>query len=313
MPEFQIPAYRISHVEDGCVVVDEVAAHRVDTDGPMGQPPMIIFDADDLLVLDGTYDREGYKPGERARIAKARAAQTKGPRPMGFKLFDVKKIGLTCDTITHTTEKRQDGEIKVIQLRLRVAPFDSKLAAALHPDVRTTLFKLGHPDAHPHLARVNFSLGVPRQFMELYATPESPAATMGFDHVKITGVYARTQAGMNNMFVLAFDATFGPVSDKELGFCEAWRKTMKFGNFEEAEASDLFIEEGEDDDDADDTGQQSLPDPDAVPAAESASLNADTDKAASRDRERAHKTHPRHATRHAAAKAKQAKGRGRKR
>lgn len=32
---------------------------------------MLIFDADDPLVLNGTYDREGYKPGERARIAKA--------------------------------------------------------------------------------------------------------------------------------------------------------------------------------------------------------------------------------------------------
>lgn len=36
---------------------------------------MIIFAADDPLVLNGTYDREGYKPGERARIAKARAHQ----------------------------------------------------------------------------------------------------------------------------------------------------------------------------------------------------------------------------------------------
>jgi len=39
---------------------------------------MIIYAADDPLVLDGTYDREGYKPGERARIAKARAQQAKG-------------------------------------------------------------------------------------------------------------------------------------------------------------------------------------------------------------------------------------------
>jgi len=36
---------------------------------------MIIFAADDPLVLNGTYDREGYKPGERARIAKARQAE----------------------------------------------------------------------------------------------------------------------------------------------------------------------------------------------------------------------------------------------
>jgi len=36
---------------------------------------MIIYAADHPLVLNGTYDREGYKPGERARIAQARARQ----------------------------------------------------------------------------------------------------------------------------------------------------------------------------------------------------------------------------------------------
>lgn len=36
---------------------------------------MIIFDSNDPLVLDGTYDTEGYKPGERARIAKAKLRQ----------------------------------------------------------------------------------------------------------------------------------------------------------------------------------------------------------------------------------------------
>ena len=43
---------------------------------------MIIYAADDPLVLNGTYDREGYKPGERARIAKAKARQEKGPTTM---------------------------------------------------------------------------------------------------------------------------------------------------------------------------------------------------------------------------------------
>jgi hypothetical protein len=36
---------------------------------------MIIYAADHPLVLNGTYDVEGYKPGERARIAKAKAHQ----------------------------------------------------------------------------------------------------------------------------------------------------------------------------------------------------------------------------------------------
>jgi len=41
---------------------------------------MLIYDADDPLVLNGTYDTEGYKPGERARIAKRHAAPRK-PQP----------------------------------------------------------------------------------------------------------------------------------------------------------------------------------------------------------------------------------------
>lgn len=36
---------------------------------------MILYAADDPLVLNGTYDREGFKPGERARIEKAAARQ----------------------------------------------------------------------------------------------------------------------------------------------------------------------------------------------------------------------------------------------
>ncbi len=34
---------------------------------------MKIFDPDDPLVLAGIYDVEGYKPGERVRLAKAKA------------------------------------------------------------------------------------------------------------------------------------------------------------------------------------------------------------------------------------------------
>lgn len=262
----------------------------------------------------------------------------------GFKLFDTAKVGLMCDAIAHTTEKRTDGtEAKVIQLTLRVAPFDAKLALALHPDVRNTLFRIGHPDAHPHLARVNFALGVPRQFLELYATPESPKTTMALDHVLITGIYARTQAGMNNLFVLIFKATFGPVSDKELGFCEGWRNTMKFGSFSEAESSDLFVNPGDepDEDDEDEDAQQALPDPefetdgkgkpldgptyrDGVgvlrcpvclathPCGIDHTLPADappsTAETRDREQETARAPKPRHASRRDAAKAKQGNG-----
>jgi hypothetical protein len=180
------------------------------------------------------------------------------------RLFDVGKVGLTCDAVVHSTEKRKDGEVKVIVLTLRVQPFDAKLATALHPDVRTTLFKLSHPDPHPHLARVNFSLGVPRQALEIYATPETAKATMRLDHVKVTGIYARTEKGVTG-YACVLKATFGPVSDKELGFVEAWRNGMKFVSFEEAEPSADFADDETPADDADDDDPDDQP---TLPVAE---------------------------------------------
>jgi hypothetical protein len=168
------------------------------------------------------------------------------------RLFDTGKVALTCDAITHTTEKRMDGEVKVIALTLRVQPFDAALASSLHPDVRATLFKAGK-DPYPHLARVNFELGVPRQALDIFATPETAKATRRLDQVKIAGVYARTEKGVQG-YGCVFKAVFGPVSDKELGFCEEWRNTMKFVTFEEAEPSAEFDEP--DDDEADDDDQE---------------------------------------------------------
>lgn len=194
---------------------------------------------------------------------------------MGFKLFDVAKVGLYCETITHSTEKRKDGEVKVIQLSLRVQPFDAKLAVALHPDVRTTLFKLSHPDPQPHIARVNFLIGVPRQDLDIYATSETREPTRRLEHVKISHIYARSASGSQG-YALVLKATFGPVSDAELGFCEAWRSGMKFVTCDEAEASDLFVEESEDDEDDEPSGQQALPDPEFETAPDGKPTDADT-------------------------------------
>jgi len=216
---------------------------------------------------------------------------------MPFKLFDVAKIGCYCEAITHTTEKRKDGEVKVIQLSLRVQPFDAKLATALHPDVRNTLFKLSYPDPQPHIARVNFLLGVPRQDLDCFATSETATPTRRLEHVKISGLYARSTSGMQG-YALVFKATFGPVTDAELGYCEAWRSGMKFVNFQEAEASDLFFDESEEDDD-EDTGQQALPDPEFETTRDGRPLEAASAPPARRRR----------TDRKVVAKVKRAKGR----
>jgi len=201
---------------------------------------------------------------------------------MAFKMFNVAKVGLTCDSVVHSTEKRKDGETKVIVLTLRVQPFDRKLALALNEEAMRTLFKSSTPDPQPHIARVNFLLGIPRQHLDCYATSDTKDPSRRLEFAKISGVYARTESGMQG-YALVFKATFGPVSDKELGFVEAWRNGMKFVSFVEAEPNADFEEAEPTDDEDEDDGQQALPDPEAADAADA------VDPKASKERERANK------------------------
>lgn len=170
-----------------------------------------------------------------------------------MKLFDVKKIGVFCDDIKHKNETRKSGDTKVLVLRLRVDPFDHKLALALADVVRTTLFKLNHPDPQPHIRRCDFALGIERQQMEVFASSDTAKASIAFDHVKISGVYVRTKKDANG-YVLVFDATFGPVADRELAYCEAWRGTQRSCSFDAAAPNLEF--EGETDEDDDDEDEQ---------------------------------------------------------
>lgn len=220
---------------------------------------------------------------------------------MAFRMFDTGKVPCTCDAMTHMTEKRKDGDTKVVVLTLRVQPFDPKLAVSLHEDVRRTLFKLNHPDPQPHLARVNFQLGIPRQHIDLYATSDTKEATRRLAFVKITGLYARTEKGTTG-YALVFKAVFGPASDKELAFCEAWLSTMKFLSFHESEPNADFEEAEPNGDDDDDDEQPSLPDPEFETDGKGKPLDE-------HEPERARHAAPRHADRKSAAKAKQGRGR----
>ncbi len=181
---------------------------------------------------------------------------------MSDKFFDVGKIGCYCESITHSTEKRKDGEQKVIVLTLKVDPFDTKLASAVSGPMRQTLFQLGNAQPHDHLRKVSFALGTPRQLLTVWATPDSPKASIALEQVRIADVYARTSKDSRG-YVLVFKATFGPPSARELEFCEEWRNGMKFVDFAAAEHDDLFDLDGEADseDDPEDEAQPRLPDP----------------------------------------------------
>lgn len=174
---------------------------------------------------------------------------------------EIAKVGVFCDAVTHSTEKRRDGEVKVIQVTARIQPFDARLATTIRQAIRTTLFQLNHPDPHPHLRRVSFALAIPRQRICVYATPDTVKATIAFDQVKVTDVYARTEKNLDG-YALVFKLVFGPPGARELEYVEQWRNGQAFLSFEVAEPSADF-EEAVDDEttDEDDTRQPRLPDP----------------------------------------------------
>jgi len=228
---------------------------------------------------------------------------------MPNRLIDVKKVGIFCDGVAHSTEKRKESEVKVVQLSLRIQPFDAKLASAIRPDVRQTLFKLNTVEQQPHLDRVTFRLGVPRQNLHLFASPDTTKASLMLDHVKITNVCARTEKGVNGL-ALTFKASFGPASRDELAYVEDWRNSQRWVNTEESEAS-LDFDDEVDDDEEDEAEAPQRPrdmweDGDEVnPNSQAATPEPAT------AREPARRAKPRHADRKTAARAKQGKGRKR--
>jgi hypothetical protein len=234
-----------------------------------------------------------------------------------MKLFSVKKVGVFLDTATHGTERRPDGETKILILNCRVQPFDAKLASAVSDVVRANLFKLNHPDPKPELRRVDFALGVPRQQLHVFASTDTTKATLMFDQVKVSGTYARTEKNVNG-YAFCFRAAFGPCSDRELQYAEEWRLGHRFVSFETAEPG--LFDEDEEETEADE-GQQRPRDmweegdeqnPHAAVTSEAEPVDAaEAEGDPPSKREPARRTKHRHADRKTAARAKQAKGRKR--
>jgi len=233
---------------------------------------------------------------------------------MSQRLFTVAKVGLFLDSYRTSIEKRRGEEVKVLQLTMRVQPFDAKLATAIddgvgeESNVRATLFKLNHPDPKPHLDRVAFALGCPRQNLDVYASPDTADARLRFEQVKISGTYARTEKGVND-YAFVFKGTFGPVSRAEQEFIHEWFLSQRFVTFEEAEPGlfdDVEVEDDGEDEitDADEKARQApqppMWDDDDAPAT-----------AAKPAKEPARHLPRRHSDRNHAARAKQsAKKRG---
>lgn len=175
-----------------------------------------------------------------------------------MKLFDTGKTGFFLDSITHKTEKRRDGETKVIALGFRVVPFDHKLAASIDQSVRASLFTLNDPSrAQNHVAALDFTLPFERQDVTIYASPDTEAGSLLLQQVKVSNLRAQLEKG-SNAFVLKGKLTFGPASQQELAFVESWRGTQRFLTFEESQPDLAYEEVGSSDEDEDDDSQPAL-------------------------------------------------------
>ena len=180
---------------------------------------------------------------------------------MTQRLFNVPKVGLFLDKYIPSMEKRRDGEVKIFTLTLRVQPFDAKLALSIDDgvgedsNVRPTLFMMGHPDPKPHLQRVNFSIGCPRQNMAIFASSDTAEARILFQQVRIGGTYARTEKNVNG-YAFVFQASLGPVSRQEQEYIHEWMLSQRFVTFEESEPSLEFEADGSDEDEGTDADQK---------------------------------------------------------
>jgi hypothetical protein len=167
-------------------------------------------------------------------------------------LFTTGKIPLYCEGISHRIEKRKDSEVKVVDLTLKIEPFNAQLAAALDQDeygfVKRTLFKLNDGDPTIDLRAVEFRPPADRQQLHCYATPDSADASICFDHVRVTKMRARSSKEATG-WVFYLHVSFGPVDKTELEAVNEWYTGMKWVRFEECEPSFAFDDEHQPDPD----------------------------------------------------------------
>lgn len=188
----------------------------------------------------------------------------------GQRLFNVGKIGCFVDDYGPGVEKRRGEEVSVLTLSLRIQPFDAKLASALDAgvggdsNIKATIFSMNSGEPKPAFTRHDFSLGLPRQNLTIFASPDTTEARLVLEQAKITGTYVRTQKDMNAL-ALVLKATFGPVGRAELEYIHAAHRTQRFITFSEAEPILDLESDGDDDDedltDADEKARAQLPPP----------------------------------------------------
>lgn len=159
----------------------------------------------------------------------------KGRTTMRF--FDVDMVGAYLDAVTLRLEKTKDSEQKVIDLTLRVQPFNADLAMALHPDVRALLFT-GDSDGAPKplLKAVELRMtDIPSQHIDCALLPEGDGVSVfRLRDAELSDPRVRTEKGVDG-YALIFHATIGPVGRDELEYVVNWYTQARWLTFSEAQ------------------------------------------------------------------------------
>lgn len=159
---------------------------------------------------------------------------------MSQSLFKSGRVGCFVDTYSPAIEKRRSEETSVLTVKFRVQPFDAKLATLLDDgvgddsNIKATVFNLSTAEPKPNFTRHDFKLGLARQNMHLFASPDTEDARVMLPQAKITGTFVRSQKD-NNALALIFKATFGPVGRDELELIHSLHRSQTFIRFEESE------------------------------------------------------------------------------
>lgn len=182
---------------------------------------------------------------------------------MSQKLFKSGKVGCFVDTYSPGIEKRRSEETSILTIKFRVQPFDAKLATLLDDgvgddsNIKATVFNLSTAEPKPNFTRHDFKLGLARQNMHLFASPDTEDARVMLPQVKITGTFVRSQKD-NNALALIFKASFGPVGRDELELIHSLHRSQTFIKFEESEPLFEVEEDGDEGTDADQKAQQPI-------------------------------------------------------
>lgn len=170
------------------------------------------------------------------------------------RLFETVKVGAFVDGFGPAIEKRRGGETTILRINFRIQPFDSKLATSLDEgvggdsNIRSTVFNLNSGEPRKRFTRHDFKLELPRQTLELYASPDTDVCRVALAQAKITGCYVRTEKD-SNALAFIFQAKFGPVGRDELELVNSLYRLQTFVTFLESEPLLDEVEDGEDDDD----------------------------------------------------------------